>query len=89
MDNFKNADPSFADPPGNLNSFFEVENKEVGDFLRDIENCTGEQKTHELQKYLLGNMENASMVGQYSNFHNYSTYVNGYADEQTKLLAYM
>lgn len=89
MDGFKSADPSFADPPEDLDKFFETENKKAQDFQQEIINCTEEQRIHRYQKYLLGNLEDASKVGLYSNFHNYSTYVNGYANEQTKLLAYL
>lgn len=89
MQDFNNADPSFADPPPDLDSYFSVENKRVVDFLAEAKGLTEEQKVYEMQKYLLGTIQDVKMVGMYSNFHEYSTYVTGYASSQTKLLAYM
>lgn len=86
---FKNADPGFADPPPDLDLMFAVENKRVSEFLTEVEGYSEEQTIYEMQKYLLGTLKNLGMVGQYSNFHDISTYTSGYKSEETKLLAYM
>lgn len=89
LQDFVNANPSFADPPLNLDSKFEIENKGVHEFLAEVEGCSEAIKIHEVQKYLLGTLKDFNLVGKYSNFHEISVYVNGYKSKEAKLLAYM
>lgn len=89
VQDFVNANPSFADPPLNLDSKFEIENKQVHEFLAEIEGCSEDNKINEVQKYLLGTLKDFTLVGKYSNFHEVSVYTNGYKSKETKLLAYM
>ncbi|KXN89661.1 putative RNA-dependent RNA polymerase SHL2 [Leucoagaricus sp. SymC.cos] len=86
---FRNADPHFADPPRDLDSYFSINNERVGDFLDRVRPMSEEQQLQEMQKFLLGSMKDQGEVGRYSSFHEYSTCVNGYDHEKTKLLAYL
>lgn len=86
---FRNAKESFADPPSDLDSKFEVENLRVEEFLSELKDCSDDIKINKIQKYLLGTLKDFSLVGRYSNFHEISVYMDGYQSEKTKLLAYM
>ena len=71
-----------------LNDFARV-NEKVSEFLERPSSCPPIIRMHELQKYLLGQIRDTSIVGIYSGFHDVSTYKYGYSDERTWRLVYM
>ncbi|OBZ77597.1 hypothetical protein A0H81_02409 [Grifola frondosa] len=68
-----------------------VKNTEtVAEFLTRVpESAPAETQMYELQKYLLGALQDTSIVGTYSTWWENTIYKLGYAHEQTIFLAYM
>jgi len=89
VENFVNADPEYADPPADLDTYFETHNERVTEFLERVDHLSQQNQVCEMQKYLLGTMAGQGIVGLYSNFHEYSSCIGNYKDPMTKLLAYM
>lgn len=87
---FKNADPSFADPPADIEENFVKNTESVVEFLHRAP-PTRDSSIHvrELQRFLLGALKNQTVVGQYSKMHDVAVYTLGYAHPETKRLAYM
>ncbi|KAF9534243.1 RNA dependent RNA polymerase-domain-containing protein [Crepidotus variabilis] len=94
---FQNAPDHLADPPTDLGNDFpkDIEdnflrkNEDVEAFLSRIKTLSTENKIREMQEFLLGDARNAGVVGQYSNFHEYSTYTRGYRHSETLRLAHI
>ncbi|KAG7096864.1 hypothetical protein E1B28_004272 [Marasmius oreades] len=92
VDDFKNADINFADPRMDIErDNFSKHTETVSQLLERAE-PTEEQplaRVRALQQYLLGGLKNMSLVGEYSNMHDYATYTLGYSHEETIRLAHM
>ena len=88
---FRNADPSFADPPKGIQDKFVKNTETVDEFLRRVPSNSANTKTHtrEIQKYTLGALKDWSIVGKYSKMHDYAVYMLGYSHEESIRLAYM
>lgn len=90
---FKNADPSFADPPADIEENFVKNTESVVEFLHRVppSSPTSDSSIYvrELQRFLLGALRNQTVVGQYSKMHDVAVYTLGYAHPETKRLAYM
>ena len=88
---FKNADPSFATPPPDINDDFSKTNELVSEFIARAPsrstNPTG--FIDALQKYLLAGVCDTSVVGMYANMHETAVYTLGYGHPETIRLAYM
>ncbi|KAF9268058.1 hypothetical protein L218DRAFT_892734 [Marasmius fiardii PR-910] len=92
VDGFKNADIKFADPRNDIERDNFSKHTETVSQLLERTKPTKEQplaRMHALQEYLLGGLENMSLVGEYSNMHDYATYVLGYTHKETIRLAHM
>lgn len=88
VDSFVNADLQFADPPEDLDSYFQAENELVSDLV--VRAPPGTEKfIPELQTVLLNGLTNSTMVGMYSAFHATASYEWGYDSPEAKRLAYM
>ncbi|TFY52222.1 hypothetical protein EVJ58_g10137 [Rhodofomes roseus] len=61
----------------------------VPQFVDRTSCCSKADKLAEMQKYLLGSLQNVSRVGTYSNWWLASVYKNGYSHPDTIFLAYM
>ena len=86
---FKNADPSFADEPPEIQDAF-VKNKEtVGEFLNRAPLADPENHMKSALQFLLGTLKDVSVVGKYSNWHSIAVYTEGYRSAEAKRLAYM
>ncbi|KIY74038.1 hypothetical protein CYLTODRAFT_416311 [Cylindrobasidium torrendii FP15055 ss-10] len=88
VDPFVNADLHFADPPEDLESYFQTENELVSDVVRRAPPGS-ENYIPELQTVLLNGLTNSTMVGMYSAFHATASYELGYGSSEAKRLAYM
>ena len=88
LEGFKPADKSFATEPESLSKCIRRENESVEAFLSRTR-LQPAARISDMQTYLLGNLNNVSLVGRYSNFWENSVYVNGYAHPETIRLAYL
>ena len=92
VDSFKNADIKFADPRNDIErDYFQKPTQKLSELLEKA-SPTVEQPlacTRALQEYLLAGLKEVSLVGQYSNMHDYATYTLGYSDPETIRLAHM
>ncbi|KDQ11268.1 hypothetical protein BOTBODRAFT_177510 [Botryobasidium botryosum FD-172 SS1] len=88
VDNFVNADPSFADPPSDLLDDFERQTESVKDFEARTSGVEPSIRLTEIQKYLLSALKDTVVVGTYSNWHDIAAYMYGYAAPTTIRLAY-
>ncbi|KAI0089888.1 RNA dependent RNA polymerase-domain-containing protein [Irpex rosettiformis] len=86
LENFRCADPRFADEPETVSRCLHKSHVYVRDFLREK---SDDLKISDLQSYLLAPLKNTSMVGKYSKFWENSIYTNGYSHEETVRLAYI
>lgn len=86
---FKNADPNYANPPGNFKEQFSKNNETVRQLRGRLVGCDEAKRYMELQKYLLGPLRDPSIVGRYSNMHDCATYMLGYRSAVAVRLAYM
>ncbi|KAF9569288.1 hypothetical protein CPC08DRAFT_701791 [Agrocybe pediades] len=89
VQNFKQADLKYADPPPDINSNFARENTEVVQFQKQIESTSVENQIRQFQRHLLGAVRNTTVVGKYSTFHETAIYTLGYTHPETIRLAYM
>ncbi|KAJ8086723.1 hypothetical protein PM082_005546 [Marasmius tenuissimus] len=92
VDSFDNADIKFADPRDDIEKDYFLKHTEKLSELLEKAQPTAEQplaRTHALQGYLLGGLKDLSLVGQYSNMHDYATYTLGYSHPETIRLAHM
>lgn len=88
------VNPSFALslPPSDLEKDFETTtNEKVAAFLVRVprESVSMAAYIHEVQDFLLRGLTDISVVGAYSNMHDFSTYTKGYAHPETLRLAHM
>lgn len=61
----------------------------VADYLEKHQDLHGIHDPLGLQDYLLAAMKDASLVGQYSNWHDTAVYKYGYEHDEAWRLAYM
>lgn len=89
VEHFINAPLHFSIEPPEVKAAFFKQKKTVTEFLEETSTFSSEETQLKLQQYLLGALNQPSLVGQYSNFHLTSLYVNGYRHPETIRLAYM
>lgn len=86
---FKNADPSFAQEPLDVQSVLVQQRETVDEFVQRTTALREERLTWEYQKYLLAALNNSRRVGMYSTWWEASIYEKGYDHPETIFLAYM
>lgn len=88
MSAFKNAPLRYSSAPKDLLDNFKKETSPVSEI---VEKHGSHPATMELQiqSFLLGGLQDQSLVGKYSNFHDVATYTMGYGHPETIRLAYM
>ncbi|TBU26167.1 RNA dependent RNA polymerase-domain-containing protein [Dichomitus squalens] len=80
----------FAVEPPMVRACLQKNTAMVTEYLSQIPSTASEEfKIYSLQKYLLGALQDKSLVGQYSTWWENSTYANGYNHRDTIFLAYM
>ncbi len=88
--NFRSADKRFADEPASLASCLHKVNESVQSFRERVPRTTPyKEQILEMQSYLLGSLKNASLVGTYNKFWEWSIFKNGYDHDETLRLAYL
>ena len=75
-------------PPPHLANWFSVDKRTVGEFCALVEGESEEDKLHELQPVLLGELRDPSILGQYSNYHTHLVFTHGYGHPLTIAMAY-
>ncbi|KAJ7721959.1 RNA dependent RNA polymerase-domain-containing protein [Mycena maculata] len=88
VDAFSNADEKHSIEPAGINSCFTRDETTVAEFIAVNAGKSPEAKAAELQKYLLASLRDASVVGQYSSYHDNAIVTKGYANPRTVKLAY-
>ena len=89
VNSFTNANPMFAVEPAEVQACL-VKNKEtVEQFLARVPPDNEEKHIRAIQKYLLGPLQDPTLVGKYSIWWENMTYKNGYRHPDTHLLAYL
>lgn len=88
---FQTPDPRvFAVEPESVRDALIKSTESVTEFLSRVPTTSADvDMICALQKYLLGSLQDKSLVGQYSVWWENSTYHNGYDHEETIFLAYM
>ncbi|KAK0468272.1 RNA dependent RNA polymerase-domain-containing protein [Desarmillaria tabescens] len=90
---FVNPPFSLSLPPSNLekDNFETTTNETVAAFLDRIprELVSAATYIHEVQEFLLRGLTDISVVGAYSNMHDFSAYTRGYSHPETLRLAHM
>ncbi|KAL0949476.1 hypothetical protein HGRIS_009529 [Hohenbuehelia grisea] len=86
---FCNADLKYSEEPPDISVNFSRHNEKVSDFLEEHAGDSESDLTAALQRYLLGALRDASIVGMYSNFHDVCVYEKGYEHPESIRLAYM
>ncbi|KAF8897616.1 RNA dependent RNA polymerase-domain-containing protein [Infundibulicybe gibba] len=86
---FKNAPLKYSHPPANIRANFSQHTEMVSDFLERVKDMSPESRRLATQRYLIGSDFDASLIGQYSKFHDIATYTLGYRHPETIRLAYM
>ena len=89
VDQFQNADPSFANPPSCLKDMLTKNTTTVREMREELRGKSETEQIWELQQFLLAPLKDPGLVGQYSNMHDYCVYVNGYRHPESIRLAYM
>ncbi|KAI0264673.1 RNA dependent RNA polymerase-domain-containing protein [Gloeopeniophorella convolvens] len=90
VQDFSNAHPKYADPPSDLDSYFQIKNETVKDFLHRVPSTAdAEFQIKELQHILLAPLQDSFTVGYYSNMHDNAVYHLGYSHPSTTLLAWI
>ncbi|KAH9838676.1 RNA dependent RNA polymerase-domain-containing protein [Rhodofomes roseus] len=89
VSSFTNANPKYAQEPKQVKAVLSRNPETVPQFLERTSGCSKADKLAEMQKYLLGSLQNVSRVGTYSNWWLASVYKNGYSHPDTIFLAYM
>ena len=84
---FANADLSYSLEPVDFASNFNCEGGTVAEFLERSASQPAEVQIVKLQKALLADIREASLVGTYSGYHEIATYVMGYTNKETIALA--
>jgi hypothetical protein len=85
---FVNAPLHFSEEPPELASYFEPKNETVGEFLERTADSPS-QRLRGMQQYLLSDVRDVGIVGQYSNWQLNATYSLGYRHPETIRLDYM
>ncbi|KAJ6631174.1 RNA dependent RNA polymerase-domain-containing protein [Mycena sp. CBHHK59/15] len=85
---FTNSDEKYSIEPPGLDFCFTCDETSVAKFNADNRGESPEVKAAHLQKYLLGALRDASVVGQYSSLHDNAIVKNGYDNPRTVKLAY-
>lgn len=88
VSSFTNADDSYADPPTGLEAGFTKSAETGAHFLRSLEGLSLEQRTQRYQHYLLGGLQDPSLIGQYSTMHDNAIYMLGYGSSEAKDMGY-
>ncbi|PIL27621.1 RNA-dependent RNA polymerase [Ganoderma sinense ZZ0214-1] len=88
---FHSPDPrKFAVEPPAVKTCLHKNAESVTEYLAQVPSTSPEEfKIYSLQKYLLGALQDRTLVGQYSTWWENSTYSNGYDHHDTIFLAYM
>lgn len=87
---FKPADPKYATEPAGVQEALSKENITVPAVLDTMKPEHGYlHQIRVIQKYLLGGLDNASLVGNYSKLWEHATYQYGYSHVLTSYLAHM
>lgn len=89
---FVNPPFTLSLPPDDLEKDFETTtNETVGAFLVRVPRVSDSMAAyiHEVQEFLLRGLTDRSVVGAYSNMHDVSAYMKGYAHPETLRLAHM
>ncbi|EKM60539.1 uncharacterized protein PHACADRAFT_82474, partial [Phanerochaete carnosa HHB-10118-sp] len=90
VDGFQPADPAFATPPKSVELGLEKNTESVESFLRRVpDTAPRKQRIFELQRVLLGPLQNTSLVGKYSTFWENAVYQHGYGSTEAIRLAYL
>ena len=91
VDSFRPPDPRrFAVEPPRVKAALLKNAETVKDFRGRLPaEPDDDYMIHSLQKYLLGALQDKSLVGQYSTWWENSTYHKGYSHPDTIFLAYM
>lgn len=91
VNDFKSPDPSkFAVEPPAVKQCLLKNSETVREYLDRLPaDASDDFKMYSLQTYLLGALQDKSLVGQYSTWWENSTYYNGYSHPETIFLAYM
>jgi RNA-dependent RNA polymerase len=84
---FRNSDPKYASSPEGIMDDLQKGNKPMKNFLD--RKLKPDKIAEELTPFLLGGLQDTSLVGTYSNWHLISTYRNGYDHPETIRLAWM
>ncbi|KDQ17270.1 hypothetical protein BOTBODRAFT_156039 [Botryobasidium botryosum FD-172 SS1] len=88
VDSFVNANVDFAEPPENLMDSFERKNETIADFEFRTASLQPRERTVEVQRYLLSSLQDTTIVGAYSNWHDVAVYTFGYSSPIAIELAY-
>lgn len=86
---FTNADEKYSYEPESVAKCFKQHTETVGDVLRRTEGKPPVDQMREYQTFLLGAIQDTSIVGIYSSFHDVAAYTLGYDHEDTVRLVYM
>ncbi|KII91170.1 hypothetical protein PLICRDRAFT_696285 [Plicaturopsis crispa FD-325 SS-3] len=86
---FRNADLKYSFEPPEVAAAFSCDPEKVADLLQKIDAEPVQVQIQEVQKYLLGAIQDTSLVGIYSTLHEKTTYQLGYFHAVTIRLAYM
>ncbi|RPD65627.1 hypothetical protein L226DRAFT_543193 [Lentinus tigrinus ALCF2SS1-7] len=91
VNGFKTPDPrKYAVEPPKVKECLLKNSETVQEFLTRLPaDASDDFKIYSLQTYLLGALQDKSLVGQYSTWWENSTYHNGYSHPDTIFLAYM
>lgn len=80
----------YAVEPPTVKACLQKNTATVTEYLSQLPSGASEEyKIYSLQKYLLGALQDKSLVGQYSTWWENSTYAKGYDHPETIFLAYM
>lgn len=85
---FINADDKYSVEPQGITLGFEREGEQGTEFLQRCQDMPPAMRIQEFQYYLLGGLRDTSVVGKYSNMHDYAIYSYGYSNPRTVKLAY-
>ena len=90
VEQFKNADPQFMEPPTSLHDNFHIKNETVKEFMQRVPtNSPINHQIQELQTVLMAPLSDLYVVGTYSTMHDNAIYSLGYSHPTTILLAWM
>lgn len=85
---FRSADKKFAEEPETLSSCLSKVNETTTDFLKRVpDGVPYTRRIYEMQKFLLGSLRDANLVGTYSTMWENCIYLKGYDHPETVRLA--